>query len=70
MSGKLAPVSPTLLVSIDLDGTLIPQSSTVQVPTHTLGHEPQAEEAERAYLDGLWDNIRLARCRILPIANG
>ncbi len=60
MSGERTPISPNLLVSIDLDGTLIPQTSTVQVLARALGHEPQAEEAERAYQDGTWDNIRLA----------
>lgn len=60
MSSEPPSVSPTLLVSIDLDGTLIPGSSTVRVLARALGHEPQAEEAERAYQDGTWDNIRLA----------
>lgn len=60
MSGEPKSVSPTMLVSIDLDGTLIPGASTVQLLAHALGHEAQAEEAEKAYQDGTWDNIRLA----------
>ena len=60
MSSEPASVPPTMLVSIDLDGTLIPGSSTARVLAHALGHEPQAEEAYRAFQDGALDSSRLA----------
>ena len=60
MSAGLTPKVPVSLVSIDLDGTLIPHSSTVRVLARALGHEREAEEAERALQAGALDDVTIA----------
>ena len=60
MSAGLRPRVPVSLVSIDLDGTLIPHSSTVRVLARVLGHEREAEEAEQALQAGALDDVTIA----------